>query len=72
MQKWTLFKTNCVKNFVKKMKTWIDNWTLKQQYLGNLRDEFGFDTLSLKAKIRQLEDLTLCQPCKDNIYSKTI
>lgn len=26
------------------MKKWLDNWSLKQEYLGNLRKEFAYNT----------------------------
>jgi hypothetical protein len=31
------FKTKCIRKFVEMMKLWLDNWTLKQEYLVNLR-----------------------------------
>lgn len=35
------FKTNCIRKFVAMMKRWLDNWTLKQEYLVSLREEFS-------------------------------
>lgn len=32
------FKTKCIRNFIANMKKWLDNWTLKQEYLVNLRN----------------------------------
>jgi len=32
------FKTKCVITFIKRMKKWLNNWTLKQEYLVNLRN----------------------------------
>jgi hypothetical protein len=37
LQKAFTFKTKCIIKFVDMMKKWIDNWTLKQEYLVNLR-----------------------------------
>jgi hypothetical protein len=37
LQKAFTFKTKCIVKFVDMMKKWIDNWTLKQEYLVNLR-----------------------------------
>lgn len=48
------FKTKCVHNFIEKMKKWLDNWTLKQEYLVGLRDEFSMDTAALKKLISEL------------------
>ena len=35
------FKTKCIKTFVQHMTSWLSNWELKQEYLKNLRKEFG-------------------------------
>jgi L-amino acid N-acyltransferase YncA len=32
------FKTKCIIKFVDMMKKWLDNWTLKQEYLVSLRE----------------------------------
>lgn len=45
------FKTLCVQNFIEKMKKWLDNWTLKQEYLVRLRDEFSMNTVALRKLI---------------------
>lgn len=31
------FKTKCIRQYVSKMKRWLGNWELKQEFLGNLR-----------------------------------
>ena len=31
------FKTKWIINYVEKMKMWLNNWELKQEYLKNLR-----------------------------------
>ena len=48
------FKTKCVQNFIEKMKKWLDNWTLKQDYLVNLRNQFALDTVRMNSGLAQL------------------
>lgn len=50
------FKTKCVINFIEKMKKWLDNWTLKQEYLVNLRNEFTFESPKMVELIESLSD----------------
>jgi hypothetical protein len=46
------FKTKCVHNFIEKMKKWLDNWTLKQEYLVGLRDQFALDTAQINLRLK--------------------
>lgn len=45
------FKTKCIKTFVAKMKKWLGNWELKQEYLVNLRKAFALDQSLLRTKL---------------------
>jgi hypothetical protein len=47
MSKLSEFKTKCIREFVERMKKWLNNWELKQEYLVNLRSEFVIDSSSL-------------------------
>ena len=55
------FKTKCVLNFIEKMKKWLENWTLKQEYLVGLRDEFSMNTEKIK---KLIADLAACHSCR--------
>ena len=57
------FKTKCVQNFVKKMKKWLDNWTLKQEYLVRLRDQFALDSAQINSRLNELSTHSLCESC---------
>lgn len=61
------FKTKCVQNFILKMKKWLDNWTLKQEYLVSLRDQFAFDTTKIHGFLKQISSQQLCPECSDSI-----
>jgi hypothetical protein len=58
------FKTKCIRKFVSNMQKWLDNWTLKQEYLVNLRKEFLLDTNSIGLKIEEMRRLSLCGECR--------
>lgn len=60
------FKTKCVQNFIQKMKKWLDNWTLKQEYLVGLRDQFAMDSLRMNDLITQLSSQSFCQECSSS------
>lgn len=49
------------------MKRWLDNWTLKQEYLVQLRDQFSHDTIRLKDLIGDLLSSRLCDKCTPSI-----
>lgn len=51
MVKLNEFKTNCIRNFIDNMKKWLDNYTLKSEYLGNMRKQFFFDSIRLHDKL---------------------
>jgi len=51
MAKLNEFKTKCIRNFVNNMQKWLDNWTLKQEYLVNLRNQFAADSVVLAGKL---------------------
>jgi hypothetical protein len=57
------FKTKCVYNFIEKMKKWLDNWTLKQEYLVGLRDQFALDTVKMTQLISQIGSSDICLKC---------
>lgn len=57
------FKTKCVQNFIEKMKKWLDNWTLKQDYLVNLRNQFALDTFRMNSCLVQLNSSSICEGC---------
>ena len=33
-------KTDCINTFIKKLEKWVNNYEVKQEFLGNLRKEF--------------------------------
>ena len=49
------------------MQKWLDNWTLKQEYLVNLRNEFLVDTNTLNKKVAEVRELALCEGCKGRL-----
>lgn len=49
------------------MKRWLDNWTLKQEYLVQLRDQFSHDTIRLKDLIGDLLSSRLCDKCTPSV-----
>jgi len=51
LQKLNEFKTKCIKTFVSNMQRWLDNWTLKQEYLVNLRNQFLIDDESIDKRL---------------------
>jgi hypothetical protein len=63
------FKTNCIRTFVKNMKKWLDNWTLKQEYLCDLRVGFSADASAFKKAYRMVEDAVDAEPVKGNLLN---
>ena len=53
-QKLIEFKTKCIITFIEKMKKWLDNWTLKQEYLVNLRNQFSVDSETFESAFRAI------------------
>jgi hypothetical protein len=45
------------------MQKWLDNWTLKQEYLVGLRNQFSVDTIKLKELINEIASNRFCEEC---------
>jgi hypothetical protein len=56
------FKTKCITTFIGKMKKWLNNWELKQEYLVNLKKEFVATTYNLRNALNDL----IATPSKDS------
>lgn len=46
------------------MKRWLDNWSLKQEYLVNLRNSFLIDNQSLLDKMQMIKASLPCEKCE--------
>lgn len=57
------FKTKCMQKFIEKMKKWLDNWSLKQEYLVGLRDQFALDTVQINSWLKELSTHSFCESC---------
>jgi hypothetical protein len=53
MHKVLEFKTKCIIKFVDMMKKWLDNWTVKQEYLVDLRKEFAADSVDFESLLEK-------------------
>lgn len=58
------FKTKCIRKFVSNMQKWLDNWSLKQEYLVNLRKEFAAHSLEYAARVKQERERGYCDECQ--------
>jgi hypothetical protein len=68
-QKLIEFKTKCIIKFVEKMKKWLDNWTLKQEYLVCLRKEFSADSSAFESKYESFFNATENGCPQENVES---
>ena len=50
------FKTRCIRQFVAYMKRWLNNWELKQDFLINLRKDFGIENANMHQTLNALRD----------------
>lgn len=49
------FKTTCIRAYIDNMKKWLDNWTLKQEYLANMRKQFIYDSGRLENRLKEIK-----------------
>lgn len=54
------FKTKCIRKYVGMMKKWLDNWTLKQEYLVSLRKQFAIDMQDIYGMLHKFYNEDLC------------
>ena len=59
------FKTRSICKFVEMMKKWLDNWTLKQEYLVGLRKQFAVDSRAFKEHFEALCGDRMCSACRE-------
>lgn len=48
------FKTKCALTFIEKMKKWLNNWELKQEYLVNLKKDYAAINLSVSKLLKEM------------------
>lgn len=64
------FKTRCIRKFISNMQKWLDNWSLKQEYLVNLRKQFIVDNETLVGRIERAKGLGLCGRCQPSVQGE--
>lgn len=48
------FKTKCALTFIGKMKKWLNNWELKQEYLVNLKKDYAAINLAVSKLLKEM------------------
>lgn len=67
MTKFTDFKTMCIRTFIERMKKWLNNWELKQDYLVRLRKESVIVFSRIVGSLGRLKDAKVCQQCRSEV-----
>ena len=60
-------KTECIKNFIEKNRTFIHNIEIKREFLGKLRKEFVVEACKAEENIKALFNSKLTDKQRNNI-----